>query len=217
MSMKVKSILVNPFSMNCYIYYDEDTKESVIIDPAAFSQSEKDSILNFISDNGLNIRYIINTHGHIDHILGNDFAKEAFKVPIYMHKDDEFLITYVNEQARFFGLDFPPPPAIDQFITEDTVLKINGADLKFIHTPGHSPGSVCIIDDKSKTVFCGDLVFKNSIGRTDLQGGDINVLLNSVKNKLFKICPNDYKLYPGHLEITDVGTEKKFNPFLRTS
>lgn len=217
MSMKVKSILVNPFSMNCYIYYDEDTKESVIIDPAAFSQSEKDSILNFISDKGLNIRYIINTHGHIDHILGNDFAKEAFKVPIYMHKDDEFLITYVNEQARFFGLDFPPPPPIDQFITEDTVLKINGAELKFIHTPGHSPGSVCMIDDKSKTVFCGDLIFKNSIGRTDLQGGDVNILLNSVKNKLFKICSNDYKLYPGHLEITDVGTEKKFNPFLRTS
>ncbi|MBK7255524.1 MAG: MBL fold metallo-hydrolase [Ignavibacteria bacterium] len=202
--------------MNCYIYYDEVSKESVIIDPGAFSQSEKDSIANFITDNGLKIRYIINTHGHIDHILGNVFAKDTFKVPIYMHKDDEFLITYVNEQARFFGLDFPPPPPVDEFITEDTVLKVNGTELKFIHTPGHSPGSVCIIDDKTKTVFCGDLVFKNSIGRTDLQGGDINILLNSVKNKLFKVCTNDYKLYPGHLETTDVGTEKKFNPFLKS-
>ncbi len=216
MTMKVKSFLVNPFSMNCYIYYDEVSKESVIIDPGAFSQSEKDSIANFITDNGLKIRYIINTHGHIDHILGNVFAKDTFKVPIYMHKDDEFLITYVNEQARFFGLDFPPPPPVDEFITEDTVLKINGTELKFIHTPGHSPGSVCIIDDKTKTVFCGDLVFKNSVGRTDLQGGDINTLLNSVKNKLFKVCTNDYKLYPGHLETTDVGTEKKFNPFLKS-
>ncbi|HMS65446.1 MAG TPA: MBL fold metallo-hydrolase [Ignavibacteria bacterium] len=213
--MKIQQFTLNPFSMNCYIYYDETSKDAVLIDPGAFSQSEKDMLLNFIKDNELNILFIINTHGHMDHILGNKFAKDAFNVPVYMHKDDEFLIENVNEQARFFGLDFPAPPPVDVFITEETDLKIGNSSLKFIHTPGHSPGSVCIIDDKNKTVFCGDVVFKNSIGRTDLQGGDLKILLDSIKNKLFKICKDDYKLYPGHMEITTVGSERKTNPFIK--
>jgi len=212
--MKVKQIILNPFSMNCYIYYDEATGDGVIIDPAAFTQSEKDIITKFIRDNRISIKYIINTHGHIDHILGNKFAKDTFNVPIYMHKADEFMISKSNEQARFFGLDFPTPPNVDKYITDDTKLNVNESELKFINTPGHSPGSVCIIDDKSKNVFCGDLIFKNSIGRTDLQGGDLKVLINSVKNKLFKICNDNYTLYPGHMEITNVKDEKKNNPFL---
>lgn len=213
--MKIQQFTLNPFSMNCYIYFDEATKEAVIIDPGAFSQEEKNSILSFIKENELNIKYIVNTHGHMDHTLGNKFAKDSFNVPVYMHQDDEFLIENVNEQARFFGLDFPPPPPIDEYITDETVLKIGNASLKFINTPGHSPGSVCIIDDQNKIVFCGDLVFKNSIGRTDLQGGDLKVLLDSIKNKLFKICRDDYKLHPGHMEITNVGAERKSNPFLK--
>ena len=213
--MKIQQFTLNPFSMNCYIYFDESTKDAVIIDPGAFSQEEKNSILNFVKENELNIKYILNTHGHMDHILGNKFAKDSFDVPVYLHKDDEFLIENVKEQARFFGLEFPAPPPIDEFITDETVLTIGNSSLKFINTPGHSPGSVCIIDDLNKTVFCGDLVFKNSIGRTDLQGGDLKVLLDSVKNKLFKICKDDYKLYPGHMEITSVGAERKSNPFLK--
>ena len=213
--MKVKQFTLNPFSMNCYIYYDEATGDGVIIDPAAFSQSEKDIVTKFIHDNGIKVKYIINTHGHIDHILGNKFAKDTLNVPIYMHKDDEFMISNANEQARFFGLDFPTPPPVDEYITDDTKLNVNEFELKFMNTPGHSPGSVCVIDDKNKNVFCGDLIFKNSIGRTDLQGGDLKVLINSVKNKLFKDCKDDYTLYPGHMEITNVKDEKKHNPFLK--
>lgn len=212
--MKVIQIPLNPFSMNCYIYYDEKSKEGVIIDPAAFSDEEKNYIRKFTEDNKVQIKYIINTHGHIDHILGNKFAKDYFNVPALMHADDEFLISNAKEQARFFGLDFPEPPLPDEYITEQTVIKINNSELKFIHTPGHSPGSVCIIDDKNKNVFCGDLVFKNSIGRTDLQGGNLNTLLDSVKNKLFKHAEDDYILYPGHMEITCVKDEKNHNPFL---
>ncbi|MEO6695845.1 MAG: MBL fold metallo-hydrolase [Ignavibacteria bacterium] len=212
--MKIKQFTLNPFSMNCYIYYDETSGNSVIIDPAAFSQHEKDLITDFVRDNAIKVKYIINTHGHIDHILGNKFAKDTFSVPIYMHKSDEFMISNANEQARFFGLDFPEPPPVDEYITEDTKLNISGTELEFINTPGHSPGSVCIIDHKHKNVFCGDLIFKNSIGRTDLQGGDLKVLIDSVKNKLFKNCKDDFILYPGHMEITNVKDEKKHNPFL---
>lgn len=212
--MKTKQFTVNPFSMNCYVYYDDETKEGIIIDPAAFSIVEKNRITNYIEDNGIKIKYIINTHGHLDHILGNKFAKDFFKVPVYMHKDDEFMIANSGEQARFFGLDFPPTPPLDEYITSELILKLSDTELKFIHTPGHSPGSVCIIDDKNKNVFCGDLIFKNSIGRTDLPGGDLNVLIDSVKNKLFKVCKDDYTLYPGHMEITNVKDEKSDNPFL---
>jgi len=213
--MEVKTFTLNPFSMNCYIYFDGISKEGVIIDPAAFSAHEKDLIMKFVNENNIKIKSIINTHGHIDHILGNKFAKDAFKVPIYMHKDDEFLIDASKEQSRFFGLDFPHPPKIDEYITKDTIININGTGLNFINTPGHSPGSVCIFDKKNKNVFCGDLIFKNSVGRTDIQGGDFVTLLDSIKNKLFSVCGEDYVLYPGHLESTTVRDEKLNNPFLK--
>jgi hydroxyacylglutathione hydrolase len=212
--MKVKQIPVNPFNMNCYIYYDEISKEGILIDPAAFTPEEKNYIRDFIKQNDINIKFIINTHGHLDHILGNEFAKSEFDVPMLIHKDDMFLIENAQEQAQMFGLQIPSSPAIDDFITTDTKIKIGDTELKFVHTPGHSPGSVCIIDKNNKNVFCGDLIFKNSVGRTDLAGGDMDTLIHSITNVLFPECNDDYHLYPGHMEITTVGEEKKGNPFL---
>jgi glyoxylase-like metal-dependent hydrolase (beta-lactamase superfamily II) len=213
--MKIIQLPLNPFTMNCYIYYDEASKEGVIIDPAAFTEEEEQSIRQIIEEKGIRIKYIINTHGHLDHILGNKFAKNYFKVPVLMHIDDVFLLDGSTAQARFFGLDFPAPPPVDEYINEDSLISLNGNELKFLHTPGHSPGSMCIIDDKNKNVFCGDLIFKNSIGRTDLQGGDLKTLIDSIKNKLFKHVKDDYKLFPGHMEISNVKDEKRLNPFLK--
>jgi hydroxyacylglutathione hydrolase len=213
--MKVKQIPVNPFNMNCYIYYDEISREGILIDPAAFTLDEKNYIKDFIRENEINIKYIVNTHGHLDHILGNEFAKSEFNVPLILHKDDMFLIENAQQQAQLFGLEIPASPPIDDFITEDSKIKIGDTELKFIHTPGHSPGSVCIIDKKNKKVFCGDLIFKNSVGRTDLAGGDMHVLLNSIKNILIPECEDDFILYPGHMEITTISEEKKWNPFLK--
>ena len=213
--MKVIQIPLNPFSMNCYIYYDEISGEGIIIDPGAFTESEKNNIRRITEDNNIKIKYIVNTHGHLDHILGNKFARDHFKVPVMMHKSDEFLLDNATEQARFFGLDFPPPPPVDEYITDVTVIELNGTSLKFINTPGHSPGSVCIIDRKNKNVFCGDLIFQNSVGRTDLQGGDIKILIDSIKNRLFKNTGDDFILHPGHMGITNVKDEKRSNPFLQ--
>jgi len=213
--MKVIQIPLNPFSMNCYIYYDEVSGDGIIIDPGAFTESEKNNLRRITEDNKINIKYIVNTHGHIDHILGNKFARDHFKVPVMMHKSDEFLLENSTQQARFFGLDFPAPPPVDEYITDDTTIDLNGTTLKFINTPGHSPGSVCIIDSKNKNAFCGDLIFKNSIGRTDLQGGDIKVLIDSIKNRLFKNTGDNFILHPGHMEITNVKDEKRSNPFLQ--
>ena len=213
--MKVIQFPVNPFQMNCYIYYDEDSGEGVIFDPAVFHDEEKGKLKELIDKNNIKIRHIINTHGHLDHILGNKYAKELFDVPVYMHRADDFLLENGSAQAAMFGLDVEDQPPVDEYLTEDSVIKFGDTKLKFIHTPGHSPGSVCAIDDENKRVFCGDLIFKDSVGRTDLEGGDFDVLLDSIKNKLFKVCSDDYDLFPGHMEITNIGDEKTSNPFIK--
>lgn len=212
--MKLLRFTVNPFSANCYIYFDENSGNGVIIDPAAYSVSEQNFILSAVRENNINITHILNTHGHIDHVLGNGFAKDEFKAPVLIHKDDLFLLQNTSAQGRFFGLEIGSPPDPDEFIDEESIVRAGTIPLRFIHTPGHSPGSVCIIDDKNKIVFCGDLIFNGSVGRTDLQGGDMNVLLDSIRNKLFESCSDEYTLLPGHMEQTDIASEKKFNPFL---
>lgn len=212
--MKIIQIPLNPFAMNCYIYYDEKSGAGVIIDPAASSTEEENHLRKFIKDNGIKINYIINTHGHLDHIMGNRFAKEEFNVPVLMHKEDEFLLSNAVRQAALYGLNVPPQPPVDEYLNEDSIISFDGKELKVIHTPGHSPGSVCLIDDINRNVFCGDVIFKNSIGRTDLPGGDYDMLIDSIKNKLFANCSDDFSLFPGHMETTNVADEKKYNPFL---
>ncbi len=212
--MKVIQIPLNPFAMNCYIYFNEKSGEGIIIDPAASSREEEERLKNLIKENKINIRFILNTHGHLDHILGNKFAKEYFKVPVLMHADDEFMLKNAVSQGTMFGLEIPQQPGVDIFISEDSSVKFDDSELRFIHTPGHSPGSVCIIDDKAKNVFCGDVIFKNSIGRTDLPGGDYDTLISSIQNKLFTNCDDDFSLFPGHMEITNIKDEKRYNPFL---
>jgi hydroxyacylglutathione hydrolase len=211
--MKTETIAVNPFEMNCYIYYDENSKEGVIIDPAAYIDSEKELIENFIKGENIKIKYILISHGHIDHILGNHWAKEYFNVPVLMNKEDLPLIEHAPEQGEMFGVIFPDLPKPDKFINEDDTIKFGAAELKIVHTPGHSPGSVCFVDEKEKIIFGGDCLFKGSIGRTDLWMGNTDVLLNSITQKLFKYS-DDYVVYPGHYESSTIGEEKKNNPFL---
>lgn len=211
--MTTKTFTVNPFSINCYIYWDENTKEGVIIDPGAYEDFEKNEILNYIRSNGINIKLILLTHGHIDHIMGNKWAIDTFGVPVLMHKEDLPLIDRAMDQAAMFGVQFPKPPAPDKFIDESDIIKVSGNEFKIIHTPGHLPGSVCFVDEKEKIIFGGDTVFRGSIGRTDLWMGDIDILLDSINSKIM-IYPEDFVIYPGHMDATRVGEEKAANPFL---
>lgn len=211
--MKTKTFTVNPFAMNCYIYWDEASKEGIIIDPGAFEDFEKDEILGYISSNGINIKFILNTHGHIDHILGNDWAKKEFNAPLLMHKDDMPLIDKSMEQAAMFGVNFPKPPNPDKFIDESDEIRFANTTFRIRHTPGHSPGSVCFVDEKEKVIFAGDVLFRGSIGRTDLWMGDMDQLLDSIRTKLFTY-DDEYVVFPGHMDETTIGEEKENNPFL---
>lgn len=212
--MILKTFPVNPFEMNCYVYHDEKSKEGVIIDPGTYSHDEKEEILDYIRSNNITIKLIINTHGHIDHIMGNKWAKDSFNVPVLMHKDDLPLINSALEQANMYGIAFPQPANPDKLIDENDIIEFNGCTLSILHTPGHSPGSVSLVDEKEKLIFVGDCVFHGSIGRTDLWMGDMELLVNMIKTKIIKY-PDDYILYPGHYEKTTVGEEKNLNPFLR--
>ena len=212
--MITKTFTVNPFSMNCYLYWDEKTKEGVIIDPGVYEDYEKNEILSYIKANGINIKLILLTHGHIDHIMGNAWAKEVFNVPIIMHKDDLPLIEKALDQGAMFGVSFPKPPGTDEFIDESGTIKFSGSEFKILHTPGHSPGSICFVDEKEKIIFGGDVLFRGSVGRTDLWMGDMDVLLDSIQNKLFRYA-DDFVVYPGHMEETTIGEEKESNPFLQ--
>ena len=212
--MKNKRIILNPFQINCYIYHDEESKEGIIIDPAAYDISEENLIKDYIEQNQIKIKFIINTHGHIDHILGNDFAKKYLKVPILIHKEDEILVKNYSIQASMFGLNMAKPPEFDDYFDESTKIILGTNLLEIIHTPGHSRGGICILDKKNKTIFTGDVLFRESIGRTDLHGGDYEVLIDSIKNKIFKECDDDFVIYPGHNESSTIGYEKKYNPFL---
>jgi len=212
--MKVKIFVVNPFEMNCYLYYNEKSKEGIIIDPGASDDSEKKLITGFLKENGVNLKHIINTHGHIDHILGNKWAKDTFQVPVMMHKKDLEFLQRGKEQAAQFGLSFPELPQPDVFLEENDIVEFDDCSLKVLHTPGHSPGGICLVDERERIIFAGDTIFRNSIGRTDLQGGDIDELLASINNKLFKYN-DDYTIYPGHYEPTTIGEEKESNPFLK--
>ncbi|MBS1514482.1 MAG: MBL fold metallo-hydrolase [Bacteroidetes bacterium] len=212
--MKYIQLPVNPFSMNCYFYFDEVSKEGVIFDPAAYDEYEMENIRQIIKDHSIKIKYIINTHGHIDHILGNKFAKDYFDVPILMNEKDMVFYKNTEKQKKMYGLDFPALPPVDEFIDENSNISVGDIEFKILHTPGHSPGSLTFIDDKYKNIICGDVIFKDSIGRTDLPFGDYHELMNSIDNILLPNVKDDYTLLPGHMDITTVGREKQLNPFI---
>jgi hydroxyacylglutathione hydrolase len=213
--MKIKTFTVNPFQMNSYVYYCQDSMEGVLIDPGYFEKYEEDKLMKFINKSGIRITNILMTHGHIDHVMGNAFAKGTFEVQSYLHEHDKFLYDNAGHQGNIFGIGVTPLPETGTFGHDRLHFEAGKNVLRVLHTPGHSPGGVCFIDDAERIIFPGDLIFRNSIGRTDLAGGDYNILIQSIKNKLFASCSDEYEIFPGHMEPTTIRQEKKTNPFLR--
>jgi glyoxylase-like metal-dependent hydrolase (beta-lactamase superfamily II) len=201
------------FSENTIIIWDDESRDAAIVDPGTSSSTEENELLSFISSKDLRIKYLINTHCHIDHILGCSFVKEKFNPVYYAPELDLPLLDNAQHQAQMFDLDIDQPPIPDKLITEQTEIMIGESKLQFLFTPGHTPGEFCIYIGEEKICVTGDVLFKESIGRTDLWGGNYETLLNSIHEKLF-LLPDDVVIYPGHGEPSTIGYEKQNNPFL---
>lgn len=212
--MKIKTFQFNPLGVNTYVLSDENGK-SVIIDPSCFYHDEKVLLLNYILDNNLKIIHLLNTHLHFDHIFGNNFIHEQFDLLPEANKDDKNLIMMFAEQLQQFGfLNYSEStPEIGKYLNENDIVSFGKISLKVISIPGHSPGSLVFYNEESGCAFVGDVLFRGGIGRTDLEGGNHDQLIQGIKTKLYTL-PNDTVIYPGHGPQTTIGEEKKYNPFL---
>lgn len=200
---------VGPFQENCYIIGDDESNIGAIIDPG----DEADRILQTAKKTGLEFKYILNTHAHIDHVCGVQDVKNALHIPFYLHKDDLILLQNLPKQAAMFGIFVDAVPDVDFFYGTETQISIGELTAQIFHTPGHSPGGVCLYFKSDNIVFGGDVLFNGSIGRTDLYGGDYDTLIHVIREKLFTL-PDETLVYPGHGPLTSIGHEKRYNPFL---
>lgn len=212
--MKIEKFIFNPFHENTYLVYDEVTKDAVVIDCGCYTQKEKNTLLNFINQHQLTIKYVLNTHLHIDHIFGNKFLFSQFGIEPQAHKGDIELLERMQEQALAFGLSLKEKEQpIGNFIDEKNSLTIGESSIQFIHVPGHSLGSLCIYFPKEKWLFSGDVLFLRCIGRTDLPGGNYAQLIDGIHNKLL-VLPKETRVFAGHGFETTIGYEQENNPFL---
>lgn len=210
--MKIIIFRFNYFQENTYVIYDQ-TNECVVVDPGMYSQKEEEYFVKTITKEGLKPVAIINTHCHSDHILGVKFLKDTYNIPFYAHPDDKFLLENAAECAKMWDWQIKTPISIDIETYDNQTIKFGNSQLKTIHTPGHTPGQQAIVGDSDKFLIVGDTIFKGSVGRTDLPGGNLDKMMISIKDKILSY-PEEYTIFPGHGSETTIGIEKKQNPFL---
>jgi glyoxylase-like metal-dependent hydrolase (beta-lactamase superfamily II) len=211
--VRVRTAAVAPFFKNGYLVSCETTRQAVLIDPG----DEVESLLEAARENRLDVRAILLTHAHLDHITGVGFAKAALNVPVWLDRADLFLYEGVVEQGRMFGLDVDPQPPVDAFYDHATPFRFGEYVVDILPTPGHCPGGVCLaigaVTSPVRDLFVGDTLFAGSIGRTDLPGGDYETLIRSIKDVLFAF-PDETIVHSGHGPDTTIGEERRTNPFL---
>lgn len=212
--MKVTRFTFNPFSENTYILWDTESLEAAIIDPGMINAEEQNQIDSFIKNNGLKLTHLINTHLHIDHSFGVKYISDKYALQLKGNKDDNFLGKNLPMQADMFGLPYKVEEVeVEHPLNEGDTLKIGNEELKILQVPGHSPGSIVLYAPESDFIIAGDVLFEQSIGRTDLPGGNHNQLIEGIKSKLFDL-PDNTAVYPGHGNPTTIGDEKHYNPYI---
>lgn len=212
--MEVKRFVCNPFQELTYILYDE-TKEAVIIDCGCSDAKEQQRILDFLERKELKLVKVLNTHLHIDHIIGNAFLKDHFGLSPMAHDGDLVIYEKTPEQAAMFGFPMEKtPPEVGTWLKEGDVVTFGNEKLQVLHVPGHSPGSICFYNEEEGIMIVGDVLFQGSVGRTDLWGGDTDTLLNGIKSKILSLS-DEIVIAPGHGNLTTIGEERQRNPYLQ--
>jgi glyoxylase-like metal-dependent hydrolase (beta-lactamase superfamily II) len=208
----IQGFTFGPFEENTYILFD-DSKECVIIDPGCSNRSEQEEIAGFIKEEGLKPVKLLNTHCHVDHVLGNTFISKKYNLGLEIHPEALETLHSLPQVSHLYGLNAEESVEPSKFLNEGDKVKFGNSTLDILFTPGHSPGSICFVSHEDKFVIAGDVLFYGSIGRTDLPGGDHELLLSCIREKLFTL-PDDFAVFSGHGQETAVGFEKKNNPFL---
>ena len=212
--MKIKRFVFNPFQENTFVLYDE-SKECVIIDPGCYEKEEEVELENFISENGLKPVDLLNTHCHIDHILGNQFVTDKWGVELQMHKKDLPLLENAGGISKMYGFEnYSSSPYPKHFLEDGNIFSFGESELEVLFTPGHAPGHICFYSEKNNLIISGDVIFQMSIGRTDLPFGDYDTLIKSITEKIF-LLPGETQIYCGHGPTTVLSYEREHNPFLQ--
>jgi hydroxyacylglutathione hydrolase len=202
----------SPFQENTYVLFDE-TKECIIIDPGCYDRNEENELSAFISDKELQPTRLLNTHCHIDHVFGNAYVAKKYDLGLEMHELDLPLLQAVETQGKLYGLNVIPSPTPSSFLKAGDKIEFGNSSLRVIFVPGHAPGHVAFVCDAQRFVINGDVLFNGSIGRTDLPGGNHEMLLSSIRNELFTLG-DDFQVFTGHGTPTSIGYERQSNPFL---
>ncbi len=209
--IQLKKFIFNPFQVNTYVLYNEDG-EAVIVDAACSNSNEQDLLEDFLSSKNLSPRLLLNTHGHVDHLMGIAELKKKYNIPFGINELDVPLVRQAETHGKIFGLNLIKPPMPDVYYHGGDIIPLGTNNLHCIHVPGHSPGSLAFLCEESGFLISGDVLFKGSIGRTDLPGGDYELLLSGIREKLFSL-DKELEVYPGHGDATTIGEEVQNNPF----
>ncbi len=211
--LNIKKFTFNAFQENTYILIDEQSKACIIVDPGCSNSDEESELRSFIQDNKLVPKRLINTHCHIDHILGNQFIADTYNLPLESHRLEVSVLAMGKQVGMMYGIPYKGSPKITLFLEEGEPVIFESHTIDILLTPGHSPGSICLHLKEQDEVIGGDVLFQGSIGRTDLPGGDHNTLIGSIMSKLLPL-PDNTIVHPGHGPSTTIGVEKVSNPFL---
>lgn len=212
--MKIKTFVFNPIGENTYLAIDEPSLECVLIDAGCLSDQEKNELVQYVKQHNLKLKYLLNTHLHLDHCFGNIFIEQQFGLKTKAHKKDEKLLLTIESHSRNFGINYHDGiPEVGEFIEEGKTIEFGASTLKALHVPGHSEGSLVYYAEKDELLFSGDVLFQGSIGRTDLPGGNYAQLIEGIQKKLLTLKDNTV-VYPGHGPSTSIGDERQTNPFL---
>lgn len=210
---QLKSFVNNPYQENTYLLFDE-SGQCAIIDPGMYTAAEQNQVVNFITAHQLKPQLLLNTHCHIDHVLGNKFVYEQYGLKPQFHEGEMGVLAAIPSYAPQMGFQYELSPLPEKFLPESGSIALGNCKLELIFAPGHSPAHLCFYAADDKILIGGDVLFRGSIGRTDLPGGNYGQLIKNIREKLFTL-PDDCTVYPGHGDATTIGFEKRHNPFFK--